>query len=67
VIATDLINYAEIVSSNDPEGLDLTELDIDSSPNSDPEDDLGGQYEDMPDCSTEPIVINDDNNTLLQI
>jgi len=61
VSATDLINYAEIVSSNDPNDLDLTELDIDSYPNNIDDDDTGGQYEDMPDCTTDPIIINDDN------
>lgn len=61
VSADELINYAEIVSSNAPDGLDLTGLDIDSSPNNIDNDDTGGQYEDMPDCSTDPIIINDDN------
>ncbi len=60
--ASDLINYAEIVSSIGTNGLDLTNLDIDSYPNNVDDDDTGGQYEDMPDCSTDPIVINDDNN-----
>jgi uncharacterized repeat protein (TIGR01451 family) len=62
VSAEDLINYAEIVSSTGPEGLDLNGLDVDSTPNDDDADDTGGQYEDMPDCSVDPIVINDDNN-----
>jgi len=57
-----LINYAEVVSSTGPEGLDLDPLDVDSTPNDDQGDDTGGQVEDMPDCSTEPEVINDDNN-----
>ncbi len=61
VDAEDLINYAEIVSSTGPDDLDLTEFDIDSYPNNIDDDDTGGQYEDMPDCSTDPIVINDDN------
>ena len=64
VSAKDLINYAEIVSSVDLNGLDLTNLDIDSQPNLLPNDDTGGQYEDMPDCTTDPIVINDDNYDL---
>ena len=61
VSALDLINHAEIVSSNSPEGLDLTNLDIDSYPNNVEDDDTGGEYEDMPDCTTDPIIINDDN------
>lgn len=63
VDAYDLINYAEVVTSTDNVNFVLDDRDVDSTPDSLANNDSGGQYSDLIDCETFPVVIGDDNNT----